>query len=571
MAPDLDVDLAPDMELDADVEDLAPDLMVSPCDGVVCGPDERCVEGVCVCDAPGCAPNRPPVFTSSPPATASEGDTLRYTVRCEDPEGAAVMLSGAPDDTCNGQLVGDVYVTRFSEEQGGRSCTLKIECSDGELTTVQATSIAVAEVNDVPLVMEVIIVPIPIPSAGGPLTCQYTYVDGEMDPDQSQVEWIIGGRVVATGPTLPTYPPGVAVRCRVTPSDGMNTGAPITSGPVTTPDAITVAAGGAHTCAIRSGALYCWGANTRGQLGGGPPAGRLAPALVPNMGRDVTALAAGGARTCAVKAGALWCWGEGVGAAPQVVPGMGAGVTTVAVSAGHTCAIRSGALWCWGDNASGQVGDGTAIRRAAPAAVVGMGAGVTAVWTGGAHTCAIRTSTLWCWGDNTSGQLGDGATAPRLVPRLVSPAQSAAAGASHTCRLDGGALSCWGRNREWQLGAGVMTLMDERLPLPVAGLGAGVGLVWSGARHTCAIQSGALSCWGDNYSGQIGDNTVTGQRPAPTAVRQMDVGVTGGAAGDAHTCAVRDAALWCWGDNAAGQVGDGTTQRRYVPRQVMWP
>ena len=69
-------------------------------------------------------------------------------------------------------------------------------------------------------------------------------------------------------------------------------------------NSITFAAGILYTCAIKGGALYCWGYNGFGQLGGG---GIITP--VTNMNSGVTAVAAGWYHTCAVKSGALHCWG----------------------------------------------------------------------------------------------------------------------------------------------------------------------------------------------------------------------------------------------------------------------
>jgi alpha-tubulin suppressor-like RCC1 family protein len=54
-----------------------------------------------------------------------------------------------------------------------------------------------------------------------------------------------------------------------------------------------VAAGGHHTCAIKSGALYCWGYNDYGQLGDGTTTHRNTPVAVTDMGSGVTAVAAG--------------------------------------------------------------------------------------------------------------------------------------------------------------------------------------------------------------------------------------------------------------------------------------
>jgi|SRR5450759_319039 len=105
-------------------------------------------------------------------------------------------------------------------------------------------------------------------------------------------------------------------------------------------------------------------------------------------------------------------------------------------------------------------------------------------------------------------------------------------------------------------------------PLPAAAL-APVQVV-TGYTHTCALApSGQAYCWGANWSGQLGDNT-TNQRPTPVAVQQpTGVTFTSLAAGSDQSCGLTGAgAVWCWGANDHGQLGDNTTAERDVPVAV---
>jgi alpha-tubulin suppressor-like RCC1 family protein len=91
----------------------------------------------------------------------------------------------------------------------------------------------------------------------------------------------------------------------------------------------------------------------------------------------------------------------------------------------------------------------------------------------------------------------------------------------------------------------------------------------STAFHTCGVTTANLVyCWGYNYFGQLGDGTTTSRsRPVPIAGGHLFRTVT---VGFFHTCAVSypDNRAYCWGNNAYGQLGDGTTGRRLIPVAV---
>ncbi len=75
-------------------------------------------------------------------------------------------------------------------------------------------------------------------------------------------------------------------------------------------DVDDLSAGGAHTCALRKGEVYCWGSNQVGQTGSGSAMKDLRPVRVPDLD-GVTAIAAGGGHQCAAKEdGSVWCWGN---------------------------------------------------------------------------------------------------------------------------------------------------------------------------------------------------------------------------------------------------------------------
>ncbi|MEK7568832.1 MAG: hypothetical protein AAB497_01830, partial [Patescibacteria group bacterium] len=115
-----------------------------------------------------------------------------------------------------------------------------------------------------------------------------------------------------------------------------------------------------------------------------------------------------------------------------------------------------------------------------------------------------------------------------------------------------------------------------------SGVGASVGLaaisaspgfyqVSAGDTHSCGLKNdGSVYCWGNNDSGQLGDNTTVAKS---VPVQVLGVGGTGTLAnivsinvGSLHVCAVSSSgSAYCWGANDSGQLGDNTTVAKSVP------
>jgi len=364
--------------------------------------------------------------------------------------------------------------------------------------------------------------------------------------------------------------------------------------------AVAISSGEMHTCAILDdGSVSCWGSNIIGQLGDGTNNQRNTPAQTSSLGngRTAVAISSGDFHTCAILDDAtVSCWGNNAWSQ------LGDGTTTnrntstqtsslgtnrgaVAISSGakHTCAILDDAsVSCWGYNNGGQLGDGTNTDRNTSTQTLSLGTGRTAVTisSGSSHTCAILDDgSVICWGYNAWGQLGDGTNTTRNTPAQTlslgtgRTAVAISSGGYHTCAiLDDSSVSCWGYNYYGQLGDG--TTIDRSTPTQTLSLGTGRGVVAisSGMRHACAIVDDAsVSCWGVNRDGRLGDGTTT-QRNTPTQTTSLGTGRTAVAisSGRLHTCAILDDGdVNCWGNNSAGQLGDGTTTQRNTSTQIL--
>jgi len=265
----------------------------------------------------------------------------------------------------------------------------------------------------------------------------------------------------------------------------------------------------------------------------------------------------------------------------------------------HTCVITStDQIKCWGDSGDGQLGLGNTISvgtsssdRVQDSPVTDIGATPVAIAAGAFHTCAITTAgAVKCWGLNLHGQLGygdiesRGDSANEMGASLSNvdlgagrTATQLALGESHSCALlDNATVKCWGRNSSGQLGNGSNTNRGDQAgemgdALPAVSFGAATPTaIASGDFHTCALlDTGHVTCWGLNSSGQlgVGNTTSVGAAAGFTANTTVDLG-TGRSAvalalGSAHTCVVLDdLSMKCFGKGGNGRLGTGATDSR---------
>jgi Regulator of chromosome condensation (RCC1) repeat len=341
-----------------------------------------------------------------------------------------------------------------------------------------------------------------------------------------------------------------------------------------------VVAGGDHNCALTNdGAVWCWGALLR--LGVCEPDNSPLPWKVATPGA-VTDLAAGNAHTCTVlDDGRVSCWGWNAHAQvgdgtplsyvrepTLVLDDQGqpfTGAVGIAAGGGFSCALTDQAqVWGWGTNQVGTLGVGAAIASSPYPLIIPSLDDVVRIRAGNSHACALKQdASLWCWGWNAFGQVGTGNTVDVFEPVLIAQGVVAFALAiGHSCALDNtGSLACWGSNGTGQLGDGTTIIRPLPTPVldPAAGPWTSLQAIGVGDHHTCAIDDGALYCWGADWLGQLGLGVVSDTvhpQPVPAAsVTDLSSEVVGG---EVHTCVVSpDGLLRCFGGNDQGELGNG--------------
>ena len=313
-----------------------------------------------------------------------------------------------------------------------------------------------------------------------------------------------------------------------------------------------------------NGRAVCWGINTRGQLGNNTTVNSDISGQVQGLEQDVQDITGGESHACALlDTGAVQCWGyntsgqlgNGTITPNSLIPVQVKikGVQAITAGNSHTCALLdNGSVQCWGANGLGQLGNATLASSSIPLQVSGLTQGVKAITAGDSYTCALLDSgSVQCWGLNNFGQLGNGtllnSSIPVQVSGLTQVVKAITGGNSYTCALlDSGSVQCWGLNNFGQLGNG--SFFSSSIPVQVSDLTQGVQDIAGGGRHACALlDSGAVQCWGDNLTAQLGNGTLTSSR-IPVQVSGLTEGVKAITGGNFHNCALLDSgAVQCWG------------------------
>ncbi len=366
--------------------------------------------------------------------------------------------------------------------------------------------------------------------------------------------------------------------------------------------AIKVAVGADHSCAWAvGGRVQCWGKGDFAQIGKAVAASPKALTVLDAQNEPLSGVrdvALGNRHSCAVSGeGGVLCWGDNsggqVGSDPLALPSTavptrvrdGSGgeltnATRVALGDSHGCALgANGVVFCWGNNDFGQLGSRDFASSPLAQAVVDEAknalVGVTQIAAGDFFNCALTdTGKLYCWGQNSFGQLGaqaGGASSLSHAVEFLPESKMAAAGVEqiaaggfHACaRVASGRVRCWGADDEGQLG-GLGAGGSPPSTLVAVATAAGPELEGTadlalGTRHACVLSGGGrAACWGRNASGELGDGTTTATRGARAVLDERGAPAEGArqiSLGGQHSCVSAASTVYCWGSNEFGQLG----------------
>jgi len=144
---------------------------------------------------------------------------------------------------------------------------------------------------------------------------------------------------------------------------------------------------------------------------------------------------------------------------------------------------------------------------------------------------------------------------------------SISVGGYNACGLRNSIMYCWGDNAKGQLGIGSTTNAPVPAAVTTSGVLSGKTITQAVAAYSdgCAVASGAVYCWGYQFHGGLGNGVYNTFTTVNSPIAVNATGVLSGKTATAlsyssyHGCVIASGAAYCWGYNNNGQVGDNTT------------
>ena len=264
------------------------------------------------------------------------------------------------------------------------------------------------------------------------------------------------------------------------------------------------------------------------------------------------------------------------------------GFTESKVSSGlnFTIALKEdGTVWSWGNGASGRLGTGNTNNQTEAVQVMAPDGkkkltGVIDIAVGYDNASALLSDgTVVSWGNNGNYSLGNGTNIDSTVPvfvidengnKLQNIVKISRGDDSALALTKDGEIYSWGYNKYGELGVGSTT--NVQYPTKVkdqTGKGTLFNVIDINTTMYASfatLEDGTVWSWGHNANGELANGT-TDSRTLPketklTNIAQISTSAYSGMA------LKEDGTLWSWGWNGYGQLADGTTEDKSIPVQA---
>jgi len=339
-----------------------------------------------------------------------------------------------------------------------------------------------------------------------------------------------------------------------------------------------------------NGQVWSWGYNNFGQLGDNSiPISRITPVSILGAKKTFCKISVGtnnNYTTGIDNYGLIWGWGYNnfgqLGDNNRTqrntpVSISGAKKTFCIISNGNNHSVgidKNGQVWCWGLDNFGQLGNNSVINKCTPVSISGVKKTFCNISSGIHHTIVIdHIGQVWSWGYNINGQIGDNTVTNRCTPVSILGSKKTfcniSSGQYFAIGLDkNGQVWGWGYNSKGQIGDNTVT--SRRTPVSILGSLKTFCNIIAGASHTIGIDNnGQVWSWGNNNTGQLGDNTTSSRR-TPVSILGAKKTFCKISAGPSNSAGIdKNGQVWGWGYNSKGQLGDNTIIQKYTPVSIL--